>query len=65
MKKWIFILSGLLAAQLVLAMILSMTSEDYDTFQAEEKLLSFNKQAVSGLQIADRMDSLELKKQDG
>jgi len=65
MKKWIFVLSGLLAAQLVLAMILGVTSEDYGTFQAEEKLLSFRQQAVSGLQIADRMDSLKLKKQAG
>ncbi len=65
MKKWIFVLSGLLAAQLVLAMILNLTREDYGTFQAEEKLLSFNKQAVSGLQIADGTDSLELKKQEG
>ena len=65
MKKWIFVLSGLLAAQLVLAMILNLTSEDYGTFQAEEKLLSFNKQAMSSLQIADGTDSLELKKQEG
>lgn len=65
MKKWIFVLSGLLAAQLLLAMILGVTSEDYGTFQAEEKLLSFKQQAVSGLQIADRMHSLELKKQEG
>jgi hypothetical protein len=65
MKKWIFILSGLLAAQLVLAMILNLTGEDYGTFQAEEKLLSFNDHAVSGLQIADGTDSVALKKQEG
>jgi len=65
MKKWILVLSGLLVAQLVLATILNLTGEDYGTFQAEEKLLSFNKQAVSGLQIADDTDSLELKKQEG
>ena len=65
MKKWIFILSGLLAAQLVLAMILNLTGEDYGTFQAEEKLLSFNEHAVSGLQIADSTDSVALKKQEG
>jgi len=65
MKKWIFILSGLLAAQLVLAIILNLTGEDYGTFQAEEKLLSFDKQAVSGLRIADGTDSVELRKQDG
>ncbi len=64
MKKWIFVLSGLLAAQLVLAMILSLTGEDYGTFQPEEKLLSFNKQAVSGLQIVDSTDSMEIEKQE-
>ncbi len=65
MKKWIFVMSGVLAAQLVLAMILNLTGEDYGTFQAEEKLLSFNKQAVSGVQISDGTDSVELRKQDG
>jgi len=65
MKKWIFVLSGLLAAQLVLAMILNLTGEDYGAFQAEEKLLSFDKQAVSGLRIEDGTDSVELKKQEG
>jgi len=65
MKKLIFVLSGVLAAQLVLAMILDLTGEDYGTFQAEERLLSFNKQAVSGVQISDGTDSVDLKKQEG
>ncbi len=65
MKKWIFFLSGLLAAQLVLAMILYLTGEDYGTFQAEEKLLSFDKEALNGLRIADGTDSVALKKQEG
>jgi len=64
MKKWIFVLSGLLAAQLVLAMILGLTGEDYSTYQTEEKLLSFNRQAVSGLQIVDNTDSMEIEKQE-
>ncbi len=64
MKKWIFVLSSLLAAQLVLAVVLNLTGEDYGTFQAEEKLLSFNKQAVSGLQIVDNTDSMEIEKQE-
>jgi hypothetical protein len=64
MKKWIFILSGLLAAQLVLATILSLTGEDYGAFQTEEKLLSFNKQAVIGLQIVDSTDSMDIEKQE-
>jgi len=65
MKKWIFILSGLLAVQLVLAAVLNLTGEDYGTFQAEDKLLSFNRQAVDGLRIEDGTDSLVLKNQDG
>ena len=65
MKKWIFILSGLLAAQLVLAAVLNLAGEDYGTFQAEEKLLSFNVQTVNGLRIEDGTDSLVLKRQDG
>jgi len=65
MKKWIFVLSGLLAAQGVLAVVLNLTGEDYGTFQAEERLLSFNRQAVDGLRIEDGTDSLVLKKQEG
>ncbi len=65
MKKWIFVLSGLLAAQLVLAVVLNLTGEDYGTFQAEEKLLIFNRQAVDGLHIEDGTDSVVLKIQEG
>jgi len=65
MKKWIFILIGLLSAQLVLAVVLNLTGEDYGTFQAEDRLLSFNRQAVDGLRIEDGTDSLVLKKQEG
>ena len=65
MKKWLFVLSGLLAAQLVLAMILGLKGEDYGVFQTEEKLLSFNNQALSSLQIIDSTDRLEIEKQEG
>ncbi len=65
MKKWIFILSGLLSAQLVLAVVLNLTGEDNGTFQADERLLSFNRQAVDGLRIEDGTDSLVLRKQEG
>ncbi len=65
MKKWILILSGLLATQLLLTVVLNLTGENYGTFQAEEKLLSFNRQAVNGLRIEDGTDSLVLKKQEG
>ncbi len=65
MRKWIFVLSGLLAAQLVLAVVLNLTSEDYGTFQAEEKLLNFNRQAMDGLHIEDGADSVMLKMREG
>ena len=65
MKKWTFILSGLLAAQLVLAVVLNLTGEEYGIFQAEEKLLSFNRQTVDRLWIEDGTDSVVLKKQEG
>jgi hypothetical protein len=65
MKKWILILSGLLAAQLVLAAVLNLTGEDHGAFQAVEKLLSFDRQAVVELRIEDPTDSVVLKKQSG
>ena len=65
MKSWIFILSGVLAAQLVLAVVLNLAGEDYGTFPAEEELLIFNRQAVDGLHIEDGTDSVVLKKQEG
>ena len=65
MKSRIFILSGVLAAQLLLAGVLNLTGEEYGAFQAEEKLLSFDRQAVSGLRIEDGTDSVMLKKQEG
>ncbi|MEN8133069.1 MAG: DUF4340 domain-containing protein [Pseudomonadota bacterium] len=65
MKKWISILSGLLVAQLVLAMAVNLTGESYGAFQAEQKLLIFEKQAVDGLRIEGSTDSVVLKKQEG
>ncbi len=65
MKNGIFILSGLLAAQLVLATVLNLSGEDYGVFQVEEKLLSFKRQAVDGLRIEDGTDTVVLKKQVG
>ncbi len=65
MKSRIMVLSGVLAAQLVLAAALNLTGEEYGAFQAEEKLLSFNKQELDGLRIEDGTDSVVLKKQGG
>ncbi len=65
MRKWIFILGSLLATQLLLAAFFNLTGEEYGTFQAQEKLLSFNRQAVTILQINDGTDSVKLEKQAG
>ena len=65
MKKSTFVLSSVLAAQLVLATAINLTGEEYGSFQAEEKLLSFNKQELDGLRIEDDTDSVVLKKQGG
>ena len=65
MKKWIFILSGLLAVQFTLTAAVNLTSEDYEAFQAEEKVLSFDEKKVDGLRIEDGTDSVSLKKQEG
>ena len=65
MKSRIIVLSGVLAAQLVLAAALNLTGEEYGAFQAEEKLLSFNKQKLDGLRIEDGTDNVLLKKQEG
>ena len=65
MKTWIFILSGLLVAQLVLAVAVNLTDEDYEAFQAQEKLLVFDEKAVDGLRIEDGQDSVVLNKRDG
>ena len=65
MKKWIFILSGLLAVQFILTAAVTLTGEDYEAFQAEEKMLSFDEKEVDGLRIEDGTDSVSLKKQEG
>ena len=61
-KKWIFILGGLLAMQLVLAVAVNLTREDLGAFQAEEKLLSFDEKELDGLRIEDGTVSVVLKK---
>ncbi|MDJ0806571.1 MAG: DUF4340 domain-containing protein [Gammaproteobacteria bacterium] len=64
MNKWISILSGLLIAQLVLAVTVNLTGEDYGAFQAEEKLLTFQAEQVDGLRIEGDEQSVLLKRQD-
>ncbi len=65
MKKWIPILSGLLLAQLVLAVVVNLERDDYGAFQAQEKLIVFDAQAVDGLRIEGDENNLVLKKQEG
>jgi len=52
-------------AQLVLVVAVNLTVRDYGAFQAEEKLLVFDKQKVYALRIEDGKDSVVLHKQEG
>jgi len=63
-KRWVFVLSGLLAIQLVLIVAVNLTGEDYGAFQAEEKLLSFDEKELDGLRIEDGTVSVMLKKHE-
>lgn len=65
MKKLIFILGSLLVIQLVLAVAVNVSSDDYGAFQAQEKLLAFDRHAVDGLRIEDDKNSVVLNKRDG
>lgn len=65
MKKWITVLSGLLLVQLVMAVVVNMSREEYGTFQAQEKLIAFDAQAADGLRIEDDANNLMLKRQEG
>ena len=65
MKKLIFVLSGLLAVQLVMAVAMNLSSDDYDAFKPQEKLLAFDRKAVDGLRIEDGKNSVLLEKHDG
>jgi hypothetical protein len=51
MKKWISILAGLLVAQLVVAVAVNLTEQDYGAFVAKEKLLGLEQQKVDRLLI--------------
>lgn len=65
MKKWITILSGVLAVQAVLAVALNLRGEDYGTFKPQEKLLAFDAAKVDEVRMTDGDHSLDLRKQDG
>jgi hypothetical protein len=61
MNKWISILAGLLVAQLVMAVAVNLTEQDYGAFEAKEKLLAFDKQKIDRLLIEDGKESVTLK----
>jgi hypothetical protein len=63
MKRWIPILGGLLLAQLVLALGLNLSGDDYSAFEPEDSLLAFDPAAVDRLVLADADASLTLSKQ--
>lgn len=63
MKKWIVILCGVFVAQLVLAVIVYVSGEEYGTYEAEEELLVFDVAAVDRIQIEDGSNSVVLTKQ--
>ena len=64
MKKWIVLLSGVLVAQLVFAVIVYVSGEEYGAFEADEKLLVFNVAEVDRIQIEDDSNSMVLAKQE-
>jgi hypothetical protein len=61
MNKWISILAGLLVAQIVLAVAVNLTEQDYGAFEIKEKLLAFEKQKIDRLLIEDGKASVTLK----
>lgn len=65
MTKWIPMLSGLLIAQLALAVAVHLSGEDHGAFQANENLIAIDKANVDALRIEDGKNSVVLKKNDG
>lgn len=63
MKKLIVLLCGVLVAQLVLAVIMFVSGEEYGAYEAEEKLLVLDVTAVDRIQIEDGSNSVVLTKQ--
>ena len=63
MKKLIVLLCGVLVAQLVLAVIVFVSGEEYGAYEAEEKLLVFDVTAVDRIQIENGSNSVVLAKQ--
>ena len=60
MSKHITLLSVVLAAQLLLVAVVNLTGEDYETFEAEDLLLSIDTQTVDGIRMEHGTDSVVL-----
>lgn len=65
MKKWITVLGGLLALQLVLAVALHRAGENFDAFEPTERLLAFEHEAIDGVRIEDSRNQVLLVRRDG
>lgn len=63
MKKWIVLLCGLLVLQLLVAVIVHLTGEEYGAYEADEKLLDFEINAVDRIKIEAGSNSAVLAKQ--
>lgn len=63
MKKWIVLLCGLLVLQLLVAVIVHLTGEEYGAYEADEKLLDFEINAVDRIKIEAGSNSAVLSKQ--
>lgn len=64
MKRLIVILGGLLVLQIMLAAVLNLGGEDYEAFQAKEKLLSLNAADVDHIRIQDEQQTTVLQRRD-
>lgn len=60
MKRWIVLLCGLLVTQLVVAVIVHLSGEEYGAYEADENLLVFDVDAVDRVQIEDDSGSVLL-----
>jgi hypothetical protein len=66
MKNWITFLGGLLIVQIVLVIGVSLGREDYGAFEPQEKLLSFDAEALDSIRIDGEGDEhVVLEKHEG
>jgi hypothetical protein len=65
MKKWIVVLAAALGLQLVMAAVANLSSERYGAFEAQEKLLTFDPDAIDGVRIEAADGSVLLSRRDG